>query len=94
MIVEDDVPFSVGELTAEWLSRGLHSSGLLHEGSVEKITLHTLGDQVGFNGEVVIVSPTYSALNAAESKTAPKSLVLKIPTASKNRILGQTMGLY
>ena len=94
MIVEDDVPFSVGELTAEWLSRGLRSSGLLHEGSVEKIELRTLGDQVGFNGEVVIVSPTYAALNVEESKTAPKSLVLKIPTASKNRILGQTMGLY
>ena len=94
MIVEEDVPFSVGELTAEWLSRGLHSSGLLHEGSVEKIELRTLGDQVGFNGEVVIVSPTYAALNVEESKTAPKSLVLKIPTASKNRILGQTMGLY
>ena len=94
MIVENDVPFSVGELTAEWLSRGLRSSGLLHEGSVEKIDQRRLGDQVGFNGEVVIVSPTYSALNVAESKTAPKSLVLKIPTASKNRILGQTMGLY
>lgn len=94
MIVENDVPFSVGELTAEWLSRGLRSSGLLHEGSVEKIDQRRLGDQVGFNGEVVIISPTYATLNEAESKIAPKSLVLKIPTASKNRILGQTMGLY
>ncbi len=94
MIVENDVPFSVDELTAGWLTRGLRSSGLLQAGSVEKIELCTLGDQVGFNGEVVIVTPIYSSLIDAESKTAPSSLVLKIPTASKNRILGQTLGLY
>jgi hypothetical protein len=57
---------------------------------VTDIDINVIGDQVGFNGEVAIISPAYST----PSEGAPRSLVLKIPTASKNRIIGQTMGLY
>jgi len=92
MIVQDDVPFSVDELTAAWLSRSLKDSGVLTTGDVESISLKRIGEQVGFNGEVVIVQPEYSGLSTSESP--PASLVLKIPTTTKNRILGQTMGLY
>ncbi|MBL6690949.1 MAG: phosphotransferase [Pseudomonadales bacterium] len=92
MIVQEDVPFSVDELTADWLSRSLKDSGVLTDGVVESISLRRIGEQVGFNGEVVIVLPEYSGLSASE--TPPASLVLKIPTTTKNRILGQTMGLY
>ncbi|MBO6701164.1 MAG: phosphotransferase [Pseudomonadales bacterium] len=92
MIVQEDVPFSVDELTADWLSRALKVAGVLEDGTVEVIELQRIGAQVGFNGEVVIVLPSYANLSEVESP--PASLVLKIPTATKNRILGQTMGLY
>lgn len=91
MIVQEDVPYSVDELTAAWLSRGLKESGVLHDGEISDVALRSVGEQVGFNGEVVIVSPTYSNV---QDQDLPASMVLKIPTASKNRILGQTMGLY
>ena len=94
MIVQEDVPFSVDQLTADWLSHSLKDSGLLQDGQVEALVVQPIGDQVGFNGEVVLVVPTYANLSASESKSVPKSMILKIPTASKNRILGQTMGLY
>jgi hypothetical protein len=90
MNVQDDVPYTVEDLTAEWLSEGLKESGVLEGAAVTGFTMDVLGDQVGFNGEVVIIAPTYSPPSAS----APASLVLKIPTASKNRIMGQTMGLY
>lgn len=90
MNVQDDVPYTVEDLTAEWLSEGLKESGVLEGAAVTDFTMDVLGDQVGFNGEVVIIAPTYSP----PSESAPASLVLKIPTASKNRIMGQTMGLY
>ena len=90
MKVQDDVPYSVEDLTADWLSRGLQASGVTGGSTVTDFTMNVLGDQVGFNGEVVILSPTYSP----PAEGAPASLVLKIPTASKNRIQGQTMGLY
>jgi hypothetical protein len=63
---------------------------VLEGAAVTDFIMDVLGDQVGFNGEVVIIAPTYSPPSAS----APASLVLKIPTASKNRIMGQTMGLY
>jgi hypothetical protein len=90
MKLKDDVPFSVDDLTADWLSEGLVESGVLQGSVVTDFTMDVLGHQVGFNGEVVIITPTYSP----PTQSAPASLVLKIPTASKNRILGQTIGLY
>jgi hypothetical protein len=90
MNVQDDVPYTVEDLTAEWLSEGLRESGVLEDAAVTEFTMDVLGEQVGFNGEVVIIAPSYSP----PSESAPASLVLKIPTASKNRIMGQTMGLY
>ena len=70
--------------------KGLQANGVLPDGAVTDFTTHVLGDQVGFNGEVVIIRPTYTP----PSPRAPATMVLKIPTSSKNRILGQTMGLY
>jgi thiamine kinase-like enzyme len=90
MKVTDDVPFGVEDITADWLSEGLLESGVLESGVVTDFTLDVIGEQVGFNGEVAIIRPAYSP----PSESAPASLVLKIPTASRNRILGQTMGLY
>ena len=90
MKVQDDVPYCVEDLTADWLSRGLQASGVIDGSEVTDFAMNVLGDQVGFNGEVIIITPTYSP----PAERAPASLVLKIPTASKNRILGQTMGLY
>jgi len=90
MKVEDDVPYSIEDVTADWLSRGLQGSGVIRDCAVTDFTMEILGDQVGFNGEVAIIAPTYTPPSAG----APASLALKIPTASKNRILGQTIGLY
>ena len=90
METQQEVPFSVEEVSAPWLNDSLQAAGLLQRGTVTDIDVNVLGDQVGFNGEVVIITPTYST----PEDGAPDSLVLKIPTASKNRILGQTMGLY
>ncbi len=90
MEVQDDVPYSIEDLTTDWLSRGLQASGAIGGSTVADVTMDVLGDQVGFNGEVVIITPTYSP----PSEKAPASLALKIPTTSKNRIMGQTMGLY
>lgn len=90
MKVDDDVPYSIEDVTAGWLSRGLQEFGVIQDCAVTDFSMEVLGDQVGFNGEVAIIAPTYTPPCAA----APASLALKIPTASKNRILGQTMGLY
>ena len=47
MKVQDDVPYSVEDLTADWLSRGLQASGVLEGSAVTDFTMDVLGDQVG-----------------------------------------------
>ncbi|MEM1433914.1 MAG: phosphotransferase [Pseudomonadota bacterium] len=90
MEVQSDVPYSIEDLNAGWLSQGLQATGVIDSSVVADFSVSRLGGQVGFNGEVAIIAPTYTP----PADDAPARLVLKIPTTSKNRILGQTMGLY
>ena len=90
MLTHAEVPYSLKEINAEWLTTALRENGIIDEAFVKEVAHHALGDDAGFNGEVAILKLQYSDPNI----TAPTSMVLKIPTASKNRIMGQTMGLY
>lgn len=90
MLTHTEVPFSLEDINKEWLTEALRESGIIDEESVEDLSLRHLGTEAGFNGEVAILQLQYSDPQI----DAPKSMVLKIPTALKNRILGQTMGLY
>lgn len=86
----NNIPYSLGDVTSEWLTNALREQGLLGTGTVTEFTHQTVGEEAGFNGDVAILKLTYSD----DAHEAPASMVLKIPTASKNRIMGQTMGLY
>ena len=89
----EDIPFSLSEITADWLTRALREQGLINPStSVASFTSQTIGAEAGFNGDVAILTLDYQG--ADENPEAPASLVVKIPIASKNRIMGQTMGLY
>lgn len=90
MLTHTDVPFSLDDINKEWLTAALRENGIIDKESVEELSLRHLGTEAGFNGEVAILQLQYSDPEI----DAPKSMVLKIPTALKNRILGQTMGLY
>ena len=90
MKVQADVPFSIEEFTPEWLSNSLDAAGVLQGVTVTDLNLQLLGEQVGYNGEVALLEPTYSSADTP----APRTMVLKIPVSSINRITGQTMGLY
>ena len=90
MLTQPDVPFCLDDITADWLTMALQKGGFLNSGKVVDLTHRIIGEETGFNGEVVILSPKYSD----PEDNAPDSLVLKIPTALKNRITGQIMGLY
>ncbi|MBT4159781.1 MAG: phosphotransferase [Gammaproteobacteria bacterium] len=90
MKIHTEVPFSLNDITAEWLTNSLRESGVIGEESVSAFEMKPVGEAAGFNGEVVILSLSYSE----PLSEAPKTMVMKIPTALKNRILGQTLGLY
>lgn len=90
VLTQSDVPYSLDDIDASWMTEALRDSGVLIDEEVTHITRRSIGEGTGFNGEVAILSLTYSD----STINAPASVVLKIPSASKNRVIGQTMGLY
>ncbi len=90
MITHENVPFSLADINKQWLTEALTENGILKSGHVTSLEHRIIGTEAGFNGEVAILTLQYSD----PETDAPTSMVLKIPTALKNRILGQTMGLY
>ena len=90
MITRPEVPFSLRDVTINWFTMALRENGAIKEQRVVSLKHNIVGQEAGFNGEVVIFDLEYSE----QSNLAPRSVVLKIPTALKNRTLGQTMGLY
>ena len=90
MITQPKVPFSLKDITVDWFTTTLRESGIIDDEKVVSFTHNVIGQEAGFNGEVAIFKLEYSD----PASSAPNSMVLKIPTALKNRTLGQTMGLY
>ena len=90
MIVDSDVPFSLKEINAAWLTRALKDGGVISDEEVTGFTHRVIGQETGFLGEVAILNLTYSRADSG----APSSMVLKIPTPLKNRRMGQSMGVY
>ncbi|MEM7020322.1 MAG: phosphotransferase, partial [Pseudomonadota bacterium] len=90
MLTHADIPFSLADINKEWLTEALRENGIIRQESVIDFSHHMIGAEAGFNGDVAILQLQYSDPHTE----APESMVLKIPTASKNRIQGQTMGLY
>ncbi|MBT3625875.1 MAG: hypothetical protein HN526_17415, partial [Gammaproteobacteria bacterium] len=90
MITQSEVPYSLKDITVSWFTMALRESRIIKDEEVVSFTHEVIGEEAGFNGEVAIFKLEYSD----QSSSAPTSMVLKIPTALKNRTLGQTMGLY
>ena len=83
----------------------MREAGFLERGKIVSFTHRVVGEETGFLGEIAILSLTYSpevinnstakvSSTQAPSTQAPSTMVLKIPTALKNRVFGQTLGVY
>lgn len=84
-----DIPFDIAEVSTEWLTSALNDSGLLKGGRVVDLDTRIVGQGAGFMGNVAMLGLTLSP-----PAVDPVSLVLKIPTDSDNRHLGQAIGVY
>ncbi|MEX2488748.1 MAG: phosphotransferase [Pseudomonadales bacterium] len=85
-----DIPLSLAEVDGPFLTSALREAGVLQKGEVVDIHTRVIGQGAGFMGEVVDLRLTLSE----ESPDVPTQLILKIPTASRNRRIGQTLGIY
>ncbi|MDZ7684391.1 MAG: hypothetical protein U5O39_04795 [Gammaproteobacteria bacterium] len=90
MANESSIPLSLAEVTTDYLTMALREAGVLGQGQVTNLQSRVIGEGAGFMGDVVELTVTFSS----DNDDGEHSFVLKIPTATKNREVGQTLGVY
>jgi hypothetical protein len=73
---EMTVPFSIEELTPDWLTEALRSSGVLSSGSVIAVETQVIGEGVGMVGQLARLTISYSNDAAA----LPTHMIAKLPS--------------
>ena len=73
---EMTVPFSVEELTPDWLTEALKSSGVLSSGSVSAVDTQVIGEGVGMVGQLARLTIRYSS----DATTLPTHMIAKLPS--------------
>ncbi|MEE3205501.1 MAG: hypothetical protein VX243_02925, partial [Actinomycetota bacterium] len=82
-----EIPQSVGELTAGWLTDAVRSSGLVQDSRVVGFEAGSPGSGVGFQGQTIRVSLDWDV----NEPDAPTAVLVKFPSANRgNRGLGET----
>ena len=85
------IPATMDEVTADWLTQALRSSGVLREARIVSVEHVRVGAGVGIMGELSRATLTYDR----ETPGAPGTLIAKIPTADPGgRAIGQMLGYY
>ena len=87
----DFIPYSAAEITPEWLTHTLRKGGHIGDARVLSIDRQTVGEGVGFLGELTRLTLHYDRAVAG----APASIVSKMPTAFESaRTLGNAFRFY
>lgn len=85
------IPVTMDDVTPEWLTAALRSSGVLKQASVIAAPRVQIGAGVGILGELARITPEYDIPEPG----APRTLIAKIPTADPvGRGLANMMGYY
>lgn len=85
------IPAGPQELTAEWMTAALRSSGVITDATVTAIKATTIGEGSGFIGQLAQVSLMYDR----QEPGAPSSLIAKFPGASETgRYIGNLFDFY
>ena len=84
-----EIPQSVEELTAGWLTDAVRSSGLARDARVVAFKAESPGSGVGFQGQTIRVSLDWDV----DEPDAPEAVLVKFPSANRgNRGLGEAEG--
>lgn len=91
MTTTTSIPGGPDELTAEWMTDALRSTGVIRRATVTKIKPKVIGEGSGFIGQLAQVSITYDTPEPG----APASLIAKFPAAGEmGRHIGNLFDFY
>jgi aminoglycoside/choline kinase family phosphotransferase len=81
------IPLTVDEINKTWLNSVLAEAGF-PDNEIDEVRLNIIGEGSGFMGDVIRLTVSFDGIDANES------VIVKIPTASDNRKVGQSLGVY
>ncbi len=87
MSESSDIPVDASQIDRAFFARALKEFAPHDE--IVSVATEIVGEGAGFLGDVMRVR-----LDLVEGATTPRSMILKIPAASENRRIGQTLGAY
>lgn len=90
-MTELELPVSVEQITAEWLTSVLREGGAIHDAAVKSFGSEIVGEGAGFIGQLGRLTLVYDQTEQG----APASLIAKFPTpVAENRQIGDVFRLY
>jgi hypothetical protein len=85
------IPRKISDITPDWLSDALRSSGALGTARVIEIAPVALGEGEGFIGQLARLHLRYDV----DEADAPRTVIAKLPTlVRQNRMMGELLGAY
>jgi hypothetical protein len=75
------IPLTHDEVTPEWLTAALRSGGALNAARIVEIAAETIGEGVGFVGDIARLRLSYDEQEAC----APATIIAKLPTMEPRR---------
>src|SRR5947208_732353 len=81
------LPKSVDDITPEWLTAALHSSGAA-TGTATAVDATPVGVGVGLVGELHRLTPTWS------DGDGPASIIAKLPSSPSARFVAEMLSMY
>ena len=83
----DIIPLTLEDLDHEWLTQIFQLNNVVPS-SINEVQMDIIGEGSGFMGDVIRLTAHLDNGDSVDS------IILKLPTASDNRKVGQSLGVY
>ncbi|MBT3565249.1 MAG: hypothetical protein HN493_15060, partial [Gammaproteobacteria bacterium] len=87
------IPQSIADVDQPWINAALRDQPTFPDQKISTFSYQVVGQGTGFMGEVIILTLTYQS-EATHRPEDDYSVVLKLPTHTGNRGIGETLGVY
>ncbi len=87
------IPRSIADIDPLWINTALRDQPTFPDKKISNFSYRVVGRDTGFMGEVIILTLTYQS-GSTQHAADRHSVVLKLPTQTGNRGIGETLGVY
>ena len=86
------IPQDLSDVNQEWIHASLQHKRPFPDTELKSFSIEIIGEGIGFMGEVVKLTLEYASTSEFQNST--HSTILKLPTQTANRNIGEMLGVY